>query len=154
MPKGSATENLLENGARSDFDGAPAQARGVVEFVAVETGGAGKKKTNGAPDQKGAQDMHERQFDPLAEENQSPAVHGGQDAEKANRGSEGGEGPEDRRVDGVQLIENQIPCGNRTSRPVGHRPEQEQPDHSNGQIGLEEIENPAAPGLLGHAAEG
>ena len=118
-------QNFLQNRTRRDFDSAPAQTRGVVEFVAVQTRGAGKKESDGATDQKGAQDMPKTQFDFLTEKHQLPAVHGRENSEKTNPGPDGGKGPEDRGVDGVELVQDQIPRGNPVPRAVGHGPEQE-----------------------------
>ena len=95
--------------------------------------------------------MPERQFDVLAAQHQLPADHGGQHAQEAHRGADGGEGPEDGGVDHLELIGDHVPGGDAGSVGGADRPQQQQPDHANRQHQFQDVEDTAAPGFADEA---
>ena len=95
-----------------DLDGAAAEARRVVELVAVEPGRARQEGADEAADQERPEDVSERQLDALAAQQDRPAIHRGQDADELDAGRERAEGPEGAVVD----------AGERVERPAGRPP--------------------------------
>ncbi len=74
--------HLLDRGGGGHFDGLAAEARGVVELVAVEPGGARQEGADEAPDQERTEDVTERELDALAAQQHQPAVHRREDADE------------------------------------------------------------------------
>ena len=140
-------EHLLEHGAGGDLDCAAAEARGVVELVAVEACGARQEEADRASDQEGAEDVAEGHLDVLAAQHELPAPHRGEDAAEAH-GRAGEHGPhEGGGVDLGQQIDDQLP--GRHHLAVGRRevPAQQEPDHRDGQAALERVLHAPLPGL-------
>ena len=79
-------DDLLEELGRSDLDRPAAEARGVVERVAVEAGRARQEGADEAPDQERAEDVAEGKLDALAAQQHAPALHRGQDADELDAG--------------------------------------------------------------------
>ena len=99
-------DDLLEELRRAGFDGTAAEARRVVERVAVEAERAWQERAEEAPDQERAEHMAERQLDALPAQHQDPALHRGQDADELDaRGGEA-EQREGARVDLLERSKN------------------------------------------------
>ena len=101
--------HLLDRGGGGGFDGLAAEARGVVELVAVETRGAGQEGADEAADQERPEDVAERELDALAAQQHQPAVHRRENADELDARREPAEEEEGARIDQRDLRDDQPP---------------------------------------------
>ena len=164
MPKTPSTFSIAVVAVTSTVR--PAEARGVVELVAVEAGGARQEGADEAADQERAEDVSERELDALAAQQHQPAVHRGEDADELDARGRQHEGPEGARVDQADLRRDQSP-GRDVRGALGNLPRQvqrvelrrvdlhlvieQQPEGAHRHPGLQHVQDATAPRIGRHA---